>query len=180
MRMRVRMVGGGVALLLGAMLAVSGCSETGEAGGDSAAGGETAAAGPLKKFTVTTDGKTHNLGDGEYLVAMLSATCEHCQASVPRLNEMATAKDHAVTHEPIPPLVGIMLGSEEEIQAFKDMTSPVFPTQRVETLDFFQFIDTAPPRLIYDRNGHVVQAWDWEELEDMPSIEDVEQAIAQG
>lgn len=161
-----------ICVVLTGMVFGFGCSENNTTTDDGAGGEARAEAGPLKKFTVEADGEMYNLGEGEYLVAMLSATCEHCQASVPNLNEIAASD--------LPPLVGLMEGSEEQIQEFREMTMPLFPTQGVKTLDFFQFIDTAPPRLIYDRDGHVVQGWDWKEIENMPSIEEVEQAIAQG
>ena len=123
----------------------------------------------LARFRFEVEGETIDLGEGEYLVAMLSATCEHCQASVPAMNALYNDPD-------LPRLVALMMGSEEELEFFHMLTDPQFITQLVPGADFMEFIDTAPPRLLYARDGREITAWDW--LEEAPSVEAVAQGIS--
>ncbi len=109
---------------------------------------------PFYKFSFEHEGDSLHLSEGEHLVAMLSATCEHCMASVGGLNAY-------VNDDSLPSLTGLILGSEEELNAFKVSTSPDFPLFIVDALSFFEFIDSAPPRLLYVKEGALVRAWEW-------------------
>lgn len=40
----------------------------------------------------------------------------------------------------LPPVVALMLGDDETLEAFRDSTKPEFPASLVDVLDFFQFI----------------------------------------
>lgn len=124
----------------------------------------------LARFRFEVEGETIDLGEGEYLVAMLSATCEHCQASVPAMNALYNDPD-------LPRLVALMMGSEEDLEFFRTLTDPQFITQLVRGADFMEFIDTSPPRLLYARDGREMAAWDW--LEEAPSVEVVAQGISE-
>jgi len=125
--------------------------------------------GPFAQFVFTADRKDFDLGQGEYLVAMLSATCDHCQASVPGLNALATS-------DQFPDFVALMIGTDDEVVDFLLLTEPEFPLQAIETLTFYSFIGTAPPRLHYLRDGHSAHHWDWDDA--APSVEDVAASIA--
>lgn len=107
----------------------------------------TSSAGkPFAAYVINADGQTYDLGKGDYLLAMLSATCEHCQAAVAILNELAA--------EPgMIPIVSLMLGADAEMEEFRALTDPHFPVQAIEALQFMNLIGTEPPRFYLIRDG---------------------------
>lgn len=118
---------------------------------------------PFQKFQFDADGTHYDLGTGSYLVAMLNATCEHCRESVDTLNEYVLASD-------LPELVSLMAGTPDELLDFQSLVQPLFPTILIPPLDFFEFIDTAPPRLIYVVDGAEVRAWEWKDETPRPEM----------
>lgn len=118
--------------------------------------GRTDEARPFAQFVFEADGEQFDLGRGEYLVAMLNATCSHCIASVPGLNELSET-------DGLPEMVALMMGDEQELEQFQATTMPFFPAKLIDTLKFMEFIGTAPPRLIYVHDGRIVRHWDWED-----------------
>lgn len=108
---------------------------------------------PFAQFEVPAEDGVYRLGQGEYLVAMLSATCEHCQKAMEALNEVALVPE-------LPRPVGLVLGDEETLEQFEETTQAAFPLMLVEPLTFFQFIGEAPPRLIHVRDGKQAAFWD--------------------
>lgn len=125
-------------------------------------GAPTDGAKPYAQFVFEADGQTFDLGRGEHLVAFLNATCEHCKASVPGLNKLLEVPT-------LPPMVALMMGSEEELAAFQAETQPLFSAHLIPPLLFMEFIGTVPPRLSYIREGVGVRHWDWED--DVPEGE---------
>ena len=123
---------------------------------------------PFQRFQFSYDGREYNLGEGRYLIAMLNATCEHCIASVPDINILAGSPE-------LPELIALMMadsGDEEtQLRQFRLETQPEFPTQLIGMLDFVEFIESAPPRLIYVRDGIEIHGWDWDDR--APSIDEV-------
>jgi len=119
---------------------------------------------PFAPFVFKADGIDFDLGTGEYLVAFLNATCEHCQDSVPGLNDLANSDE-------LPPMVSLMIGADIEVDDFLVNTMPEFPLQQIEMLTFMSFMETAPPRLYLIRDGQTAHIWDWSE--DPPTIETV-------
>lgn len=117
---------------------------------------------PFARFVFDADGQHYDLGQGEYLVAFLNATCEHCRASVPGLNRLVETPG-------LPPLVALMMGDDGELADFQKQTSPLFGGYRIDSLTFMEFIGTVPPRLSYIRDGVGVQHWDWKD--DLPEAE---------
>ncbi len=108
---------------------------------------------PFAQFVFEEMGVPYDLGSGEYLVAMLSTTCEHCMATVPDLNEFARRPDG-------PPVVGLMTGDEATLEQFRQDTQPEFPTHLVGVREFYSFVNVAPPRFFYVRDGRSIRSWD--------------------
>ena len=117
---------------------------------------------PYAQFVFDADGQHFDLGKGEHLVAMLNATCEHCRASVPGLNKLIETPG-------LPPMIALMMGSEEELADFRAKTSPLFSAHLIEPLTFMEFIGTTPPWLSHIRDGVGVRHWDWED--EVPAAE---------
>ena len=111
---------------------------------------------PFAQFVFEVDGQAFDLGTGEHLVAFLNATCEHCRASVPALNTLMESPG-------VPPMVALMMGSDEELADFQTQTQPLFSAHLIPPLLFMEFIGTVPPRLSHVRDGVGVRHWDWQE-----------------
>lgn len=130
------------------------------------------AAGLFSGYTATDAfGVEHDLGEGTYLVALLSMTCEHCMATVPELNNLALNPEQ-------PPLVALGYEpNEESLEQFVNETAPVFPIQGIGNsfIEFSKLIDTEPPRLALIRDGHILKAWD----QHMPSQEKLAKVLAE-
>lgn len=106
------------------------------------------------RLVFDTGAETIDLGSGEYFVAFYSATCEHCMSTVPAANELASQPD-------LPPVVAVMMGTEEEIAAFRNSTQPDFPTVGLsDKLVFYDYqVGSAPPSFYYISDGKEVAQW---------------------
>jgi len=130
------------------------------------------AAGPFAGYRIVPEfGETMDLSQGEYLVALLSMTCEHCMASVPEIN--------AYTYEgSLPPVVALCLEPEEgSLKDFQAMTGPEFPMHSVgnNMLAWAKLCSGPPPQLCYVRDGVALKVW----KDVMPSLEELAAGIAE-
>lgn len=127
--------------------------------------------GPFAAFTVTNSfGETLDLGRGEYLVALLSMTCDHCMESVPQLNAY-------LSESALPPLVALCLEPEAgSLDQFASMTSPMFPMHSIgkDMLAWSRICPGVPPRLSYVRDGVELTAW----TDTMPDFQTLVDGIA--
>lgn len=130
----------------------------------------TAAAGPYSGYIVTTEfGETLDLSTGDYLVASLSMTCEHCMASVPTLNDLSMDPN-------MPRLVCIAFEQDPgDKENFLAQTQAMFPIHSIGNnfLEFSRIMADAPPRLALVRNGTALMTWDKE----FPPVEELRAAI---
>ena len=117
---------------------------------------------PFAKFQPDLGGAPVPLDKGEFFVAMLSATCEHCQAATAVLNDLAATPG-------IPQIAGIVGGTEDEFKAFMATTAPDFPVQRIDMIPFMSLIGNAPPRFYMIKNGAEVRHFDIED----PTFDDL-------
>jgi hypothetical protein len=117
---------------------------------------------PYARFVFEADGESFNLGEGRHLVALLNATCKHCQASVPGLNEL-------FAEDAMPDMVALMMGTPAELEEFRATTSPLFAMHGIDTPTFMELLGSAPPRLAYVMDGKPEQVWDWHG--EMPTAE---------
>ncbi len=166
----------GIAVCLAAVLCVGVIPQLGlstPANGASGGGEEAGSSertdvesGPFAGYVIETEfGQTYDLGKGDYLVALLSMTCDHCMDSVPQLNEF-------MFDDTLPPLLAICLEPEAGSMAeFRMFTQPQFPMHSLggNSLSFFPLLEdaSAPPRLVYVRDGVSLQSWE----EEMPDYE---------
>lgn len=157
---RRRIVAAVLALVVGTIAGVSGGKQAPVSAPANTAPKDGAK--PYAQFVFEADGQSYDLGTGEYLVAFLNATCEHCKASVPGLNALMETPG-------LPPLVSLMMGSEEQLAEFQQQTQPLFSAHLIPPLLFMEFIGTVPPRLSHIREGVGVRHWDW--ADDVPEGE---------
>jgi len=122
-------------------------------------------------YTVTAaDGTALDLGVGTYFVAALSATCEHCMATVPAINDLTLRPD-------LPTVVAIMHEPEAgSVDDFVAQTAASFPMLSVgnDFLKFSSFIKTKPPRFTLVKDGRPVKSWE----EYPPTAEEILAAMA--
>lgn len=122
-------------------------------------------------YTLTAqDGSPLDLGAGTYLVAILNATCDHCMATVPAINDLAVRPD-------LPTVVGLVQEPEPgSLDTFVVQTGTAFPVLSMgnDFIKFSEFVKTAPPRFTLVRDGKPLQSWE----EYPPSAEDLQAAAA--
>lgn len=102
-----------------------------------------------------------DLGKGNFIVAMLSTTCDHCEQDMDKLDEYAGAGD-------LPPIVALMLGDEQSLEQIRQSVQPSFTTQLLDTATFFRLIGNAPPRVYIVKDGEPVKFWD-----EIPKLEEL-------
>ncbi len=127
---------------------------------------------PFAQFVFEDGGTKIDLGTGPYIVALLSADCEHCMAAIAELN--------GLSQEPgLPPFVGICLEMNSgDFDTFVETTSPQFPVFSIgnDSRTFFRLLETVPPRIAYIKDGNFVEFWD----ERVPSKDEVLEALDKG
>jgi uncharacterized membrane protein YphA (DoxX/SURF4 family) len=101
------------------------------------------------------EGLPLKLDEGYRLVALIDTGCQHCQASVPALNQAAALKDK------LPPLVALCSNSAEDVTQFQQKFGAQFPLGRIAYNDFTRLFERGkPPRVFLLRTGAVVKIWD--------------------
>jgi len=126
---------------------------------------------PFAQFRFEHEGFDWDLGVGEYFVALLSDTCEHCAAAGEEMNEMLMSLPG------MPPIVALVLGTENSLQQFREHVDPQYPTILIEPLRFGQLLDdaVAPPRFFYVRDGKGLRHWD----EELPEETELRELMAE-
>ncbi|MBM3288640.1 MAG: hypothetical protein FJY92_00670 [Candidatus Hydrogenedentes bacterium] len=115
-------------------------------------GATDSAAAPFAKYVPDLGGAPVPLAQGEFFVAMLSASCDHCRAATQTLNELAQAPG-------VPQIAALMMGTQDEMDDFIAATDPQFPFQTIDTLEFMNLLGkaTAPPCFYIVRDGKEVR-----------------------
>ena len=130
--------------------------QAGDAGVKEKAGVAQTSDRKFATFQIQDQGKTVDLGQGTYLVAFLSDSCEHCQEIVSQLNALPQ------TSPDLPPVVALVLGEADTLKQFRQQFKPNFPLAILQPLLFLDFIDDAPPRFYLVQNGKSIAYWDKE------------------
>jgi hypothetical protein len=130
-------------------------------------------AGVFAEYRIVPEyGDAIELAHGEYLVALLSMTCEHCMGEVPQINDY-------IAQETLPQVVAICLEPEEgSLKNFQDLTGPLFPMHSVgnDMLAWAKICSGVPPQLSLIRDGVVVKTW----KDEMPPPEEILIAMEEG
>ncbi|MGI6461858.1 MAG: MauE/DoxX family redox-associated membrane protein [Candidatus Hydrogenedentales bacterium] len=117
--------------------------------------------GPSLIFRIEHEGETYDTSRGEYLLAFLSDICDECQAEIPLVNDLTLIPE-------FPKVLAFMLvENDETLESFRKRAE--FPCITMDLMEWFQYIDEAPPRFYLVRDGEAVCYWD----EHVPPIEEV-------
>lgn len=123
---------------------------------------------PFAGVTYATEAGEEDLGEGTHFIAFYSATCEHCMAEAPELNDLVLdAPD-------MPAAAAFIYGEEDEIDIFEMITMPLFPLQSVEAPFFARHVGTAPPRYYLIHEGRPLESWE----DSLPGWDAIEAALA--
>lgn len=117
---------------------------------------DEAEAGPYARFVFDTEFGPFDLGHGEYIVPLLSMSCEHCLEETPNLNDLMFMPE-------VPPMVALCLEENEgDMDRFKALAQPLFPLHSLggQVRLFFNLIGKETLGVCYVRDGHPVHYWD--------------------
>lgn len=124
---------------------------------------------PYSKMKVEIDGNVYDLGQGEYLIALLSFGCDHCIEESPKINDYMLIKG-------MPKIIALCLEeSQEEKEEFLNKVQPLFPIYSIgnKVRLFLSLIGKEPPRLVYLKQGKIVKYWDY----DLPNPDEIMEII---
>lgn len=110
---------------------------------------------PFAKYTHFTNYGRVDLTDGEFLIPIFDASCEHCIRTGKDLKRIKSGIDD------FPNVFMLIFGENKKaIKDFQDSTGTNFPFYRISIDDFFDLIGTAPPRIYWLQNGKIKKFWD--------------------
>jgi thiol-disulfide isomerase/thioredoxin len=109
----------------------------------------------VAKFPAFEETSEIDFTTGEYLVAVLNLSCEHCQEAA---QELAELQRNGVV---LPQVVALFFEEgDTTVKQFNAKTNADFPYQMIDVNTFFDLIGSAPPRVYWIKNGEVNQFWD--------------------
>ncbi|MBL8150826.1 MAG: hypothetical protein JNN15_12950 [Blastocatellia bacterium] len=93
------------------------------------------------------------INQGTALVALIDTGCDHCQASVPTLNERFSQN--------LVPLFVLCPNTEAEVAIFKEKFKASFSIGRISDEDFLKLLERGDtPRLFLLKDGKVTKIWE--------------------
>ena len=109
----------------------------------------------IAKFPAFEKTAEIDFSKGEYLLAVLNLSCEHCQEAAQELAEM---QRNGIA---LPKLVALFFEEGDiTVKQFNAKTNADFPYQMIDVNTFFDLIGSAPPRVYWIQQGKVNQFWD--------------------
>lgn len=109
---------------------------------------------PFAAYQFEYGGEQWDLGQGDYLVVILTATCPHCQASAEILNEVI------LTGVELPVAGLVFAEDDDELQEFRTVTEALFPTHLLDGTALLSLIGDEPPRFYITHDGASVRYLD--------------------
>ncbi len=96
-----------------------------------------------------------DLTQGDKLVAVFNAECEHCQETAQSLDELSKI------NEKIPEIFVLMFSEHDSaISAFMEKTHTAYPYHPISANEFFDLIGESPPRVYWLQDGRIKARWD--------------------
>jgi len=111
------------------------------------------------------DGLNMEFAKGDYLLALIETDCEHCQGSMPRLNELAQSRS-------VPKLVGICPNTQQEMDSLKAKMAVDFPVGFVPVRKFL-LMNPEVPALLWVKDGIVRHTWPIDSTPTVPKMMEV-------
>lgn len=109
----------------------------------------------VKKFPTFGQASGIDFSQGEYLVAILNLSCEHCQEAAQALAELQSKGAK------LPQVVALFFEEgDTTVTQFNTITNSNFPYEMIDVNTFFDVIGSAPPRIYWIEDGVVKQFWD--------------------
>ena len=109
----------------------------------------------VKKFPTFGQASGIDFSQGEYLVAILNLSCEHCQEAAQALAELQS------NGAKLPQVVALFFEEgDTTVTQFNTITNSNFPYEMIDVNTFFDVIGSAPPRIYWIEEGVVKQFWD--------------------
>ncbi len=112
--------------------------------------------GLFAQFDLYLEEGHFNLGEGLYLVPIISMTCAECLEKSPHLNDLVMLPD-------VPPMVALCYEDQPgDMESFRAMVMPQFALHSLgnRTLMYYTLIGEEPFRLSLVQNGNQIYAWD--------------------
>ncbi|MEN8192624.1 MAG: MauE/DoxX family redox-associated membrane protein [Bacteroidota bacterium] len=110
---------------------------------------------PFSKFTNFENVGRVDLAENENIVAVFEASCEHCIETAKTLKRINTELEEFPNVYQL-----IFTETDEEIKKFNAITTTDFPYNKINVDDFFNLIDTAPPRIYWIKDGEIIKIID--------------------
>lgn len=111
----------------------------------------------VAKFPAFENAAEIDFTKGDYLVAVLNLSCEHCQEAAQELSELQR------NGADLPQVVALFFEEgDTTVEQFNALTNSDFPYQMIGVNTFFDLIGSAPPRVYWVKNGKMMQFWDTE------------------
>lgn len=110
-----------------------------------------------------------DLAKGDYFLALIETDCEHCQAAMPKLNELAKSRA-------TPKLVAVCPNSPEELASLKAKMTVGFPVGFVPVRKFL-LLNPEIPALLWVKEGIVRHTWP---IDSTPSVAEALRILREG
>jgi len=126
---------------------------------------------PYAQFILYLPEGYFNLGDGVYLVAVMSMTCDECMANVPKMNDLLAMPDMpvlvALCYEDVP----------GDMEKFRGYTGPAFPMHSLgdNAMLYYSLIGADSFRLSLVQDGTALKWWDGR----VPTYDEIIQAMSE-
>jgi len=110
---------------------------------------------PFLKYTNFENEGRVDLAEGEKIIAIFDATCDHCFETAKSLKRLDSEL------EDFPQIYILIFGeTDKDIKKFMSKSDIKYPYHKINIDDFFDLIGSVPPRLYWLKDGEVVQVWD--------------------
>jgi len=108
----------------------------------------------LKYTNFENEGRV-DLAEGEKIIAIFDATCDHCFETSKSLKRLDSEL------EDFPHVYILIFGeTDRDIKNFMSESDVKYPYHKINIDDFFDLIGSVPPRLYWLNDGEVVEVWD--------------------
>ncbi len=111
--------------------------------------------GNFARYTQFEKAGRVDLTEGDKLVAVFNAECEHCQETARELGAFSGKQVN------FPQIYILMFGENEAaVSSFSEKTNTHYPYHMISENEFLDLIGNTPPRIYWLQNGKIQALWD--------------------